>query len=239
MLEDSQRPRRGVSLTRKTLKRITILQDLAPESLKAFESVCRWQEYKANECIFDSDDPSREVYFIVRGAARIVNYAATGRQVGFADCGEGSIVGELSALDGEARSATVFARKKTVVAIADRATFLDLLRTNPQVSLRLMAHLAGVIRDMNERVLDLSSASDVQRVYYELLRRAEPSPAGDGGWLISKLPRHKDLAELVGTTPETVIHAISQLMKAGLVRRRSGSLEILEREKIQELALSG
>ncbi len=238
MSRETKRSPGDVGLTRKTLKGIAILQELPPESLKALESACRWQEYRADDCIFDVDDPSREVFFLVRGAVRIVNYAATGRQVGFANYGEGSILGELSALDGGPRSATVLALERTVLAIADRTTFIDLLESHPKVTLSLMVHLAGVIRGMNDRVLDLSAASDVQRVYFELLRRAEPNPSGDGGWLIHHMPRHKDLAEQVGTTPETVIHAISQLMKSGLVKRRSGSLELLEKDRIQKLALT-
>jgi len=236
---DRKESSRGAGAARETLKRITILKDLAPDALGELEAQCRWREYEANEQIFDADDPSGEVYFILHGSVRVVNYSATGRQVGFADFGAGGVFGELSAIDGEARSASVFAKSRCSVGIIDRATFIDVLRKHPEVSLRMLVHLVGMIRNMNEQVLNLSAASEVQKVYYELLRLAEPSPDGDGSWLIFNMPRHKDLAEIVGTSSETVAHAVSQLMRAALVKRRSGRLELLDRDRIRRLALMG
>lgn len=230
---------RGAGAARETLKRITILKDLAPDALAELEAQCRWREYEANGQIFDTDDPSSEVYFILHGTVRVVNYSAAGHPVGFGNFAAGGIFGELSAIDGAPRSASVFAKSRCSVGIVDRATFIEVLKKHPEVSLRILVHLVGVIRTMNEQVLNLSAASEVQKVYYELLRLAEPSPDGDGSWQIFNMPRHKDLAEVVGTSSETVAHAVSQLMRAALVKRRSGRLELLDRARITQLALMG
>lgn len=223
----------------KTLRRISVLKDLPPDALEHIESQCRWSEYKEHEQIIDPGDLSGEVGFIVKGKARVVNYSATGRQVGFADYEAGSIIGELSAIDGLPRSAAIYALLRTVLATLDRPAFVELVRAHPNVAMRVLSHLTGVIREMNDRFLDLSAISDVQRVYYELLRLAEPSPDGDGKWRVFQMPRHKQLAESVGTTPEIVAHAVSQLMKAELVKRRSGTLELLDKTGIQQLAIMG
>jgi CRP-like cAMP-binding protein len=237
MADDTGSSPNKVSFTLKTLRLTTILKDLPDDTIKELDESCRWAEYAANDQIIDRDDQSGEVYFVVRGAVRIVNYLSTGRQVGFANFESGSLFGELSAIDGEPRSAEVFAQQKTILAIMERRAFIDLIKSSPEVAVRLLIHLAKVIREMNEQVLDLGALSDVQRVYYELLRLAEPDPEGDGGWLVFHMPRHKDLADLVGTTPEIVAHAVSQLMKADLVKRRGGNLELLDKEKIQKLAI--
>lgn len=239
MSDNAKKVPRGAGAALKTLNRITVLKDLAPEALEELEAVTRWREYEANQEIFDADDPSGEVYFILHGSVRVVNYSTTGRQIGFGDCGPGGIFGELSAIDGEPRSASVFAQSKCTVGIVDRATFIKILQEHPGVSLRMLVYLVDMIRKMNEQVLNISAASDVQKVYYELLRLAEPNPDGDGSWLIFNMPRHKDLAELVGTTSETVAHAVSQLMRAELAKRRSGRLELLDRDRIRQLALMG
>lgn len=237
MAEEPKSPSAQVSFTLKTLRRIMVLKDLPDEVVKELDGECRWVDFNANDQVIDRDDQSGEVYFVVRGAVRVVNFLSTGRQVGFADFEAGSLFGELSAIDGEPRSATVFAQQKTILAIMERRRFIELIKSSPDVSVRLLVHLAKIIRDMNELVLDLGALSDVQRVYYELLRLSEPDPEGEGSWFIFHMPRHKDLAELVGTTPEIVAHAVSQLMKAELVKRRGSNLELLNKEKIQRLAI--
>ncbi len=237
MAEETESSSAKISFTLKTLRRITILKDLPDEVVKKLDGECRWAEFSADDQVIDRDDQSGEVYFVVRGAVRVVNYLSTGRQIGFANFEAGTLFGELSAIDGEPRSAAVFAQQKTILAIMERRRFIELIKSSPEVSVRLLVHLAKIIRDMNEQVLDLGALSDVQRVYYELLRLSEPDPEGEGGWFIFHMPRHKDLADLVGTTPEIVAHAVSQLMKAELVKRRGGNLEILDKEKIQRLVI--
>ncbi len=220
----------------KTLRRVEMLKDLSDQEIAALDSQCRWEEYSDGDEVISFEDVSGEVYFVVRGAVRVVHHIENGQQIGYTDRGAGQIVGELSAIDGEPRSATVFAKARSIVGVMERATFIDLIKGEPQVTIRLLIYLTRLVREMNLQFRDIESLSEVQRVYYEILRRAEPNPEGDG-WYVFHMPRHKELAEVANTTPEIVAHAVSQLMKQELVRRRAGSLELLDKKSIQQLAL--
>ena len=79
---------------------------------------------------------------------------------------------ELSAIDGEPRSATLNALKDSAVAVVPGEVFVVFLREHPDVACRLMVHLAGIIRSLNNRVVGLSATTVVQRVYGELVRMA-------------------------------------------------------------------
>lgn len=103
----------------------------------------------------------------------------------------------------------------------------------------LLQHLTSIIRNNNRRIVDLSTRTDVQRVYTELLRLSEPNPNGDGSWLITRMPKHKEIAAWAGTNEESVATALGQLIKVGLAKRRYPSLYIADRAKVRLLAELG
>jgi CRP/FNR family cyclic AMP-dependent transcriptional regulator len=94
-----------------------------------------------------------------------------------------------------------------------------------------------VVRELDSRVLDLSSMSSSQRIYVELLRLAEPAPENDGSWIIEPMPNHRELAALVGTEPEDVARAVGRLLQVGVARRVNRMLRIVDRAHVEALAL--
>ena len=62
------------------LSNIDILSSLSPDERRDFEKSCRWRRFEAEEQIIDRQDQSRDVYFIVEGKVRIVNYTVGGRR---------------------------------------------------------------------------------------------------------------------------------------------------------------
>lgn len=88
---------------------VAILASLKPDELRNLERRCRWRRCGRNEQILDKDSDDRDVYFVVRGAVQVVNFSLTGREVALARVPAGGFFGELSAIDGKPRSATVVA----------------------------------------------------------------------------------------------------------------------------------
>ena len=129
--------------------------------------------------------------FITSGKVRVVNYAPSGREVALAEVGAGGHVGELSAIDGETRSASVVAMADCVVASLAADAFDALLRRHAEIAVDLLRHL---VRISDERIAELSTIGAVQRVSRELLRLAKPDPAHPDTWLVAPLPTQQDMA---------------------------------------------
>ncbi len=200
------------------------------------EQRCRWRRYRAGEQILDRDSDTRDVLFIAQGRIRIVNYAASGREIAFAVVEAGGHVGELSALDGEARSATVVAVTDCTVASLSAEAFGALLERHASMAVALLRHLSKIIRTGDERIAELSVLGAVQRVYRELLRLAEPDPSEANAWRIAELPTQQDIASRVGATRETVARALGQILTAGVVKRQGRTLLIRDHEMLEELS---
>ncbi len=216
-----------------------VLQGVPADVVAQAEDAGTWSIYEADEKICEKGDPSTDFIFLVEGSARVLINAATGQEVAFADIGAGGHFGELSLVDGGPRSATVVAAVPSQVMAVDRTYMLDLISNNAAIAINLLQDFARILRGSNDRVVDLSTKSGIQRVYDELLRLAEPSPNGDGSWYIPTIPMHKDIAVWSGTTNDTVARAIGQLTNVGIVKRRHRSLLIIDRRHIEKLANSG
>lgn len=222
-----------------SLSHAKVLQGAPSEVIARLEASADWREYATGEPLFSQGDQSLDFVFLVSGSARVLIHAASGQEVAFADVLAGGHLGELSLVDGGPRSAAVVAADTCVVAAVTREAMLDVVKHNTVVALNLLEDFARILRGSNDRVVDLSTKSGVQRVYDELLRLAEPSPNGDGSWYIPTVPMHKEIAVWAGTTADTVARAIGQLTNVGIVKRRTRSLHIVDRRHIEKLANSG
>ena len=197
----------------------------------------RRRECVPGERIIERGQTGREVYFVVDGNARVLNFAVSGRVVSFASLGPGAYFGELAAIDGQPRSATVVAQTKCVLAVLDGEEFRRLVLSFPQISITLLRHLSEVIRYADERITNLSSLGAAQRVCLVLLRLAEPDPAVGRNWVVYPLPTQANIASRIGTTRETVARMISRLSADGIAERKSKSLYIRDRDRLEALTL--
>ena len=198
---------------------VALLKGQAKATVSELEEICRWETYGEGDLIFDRTDTSSDVYFIVKGSVRVVGHAKSGQEVAFVDLRAGEHFGELSAIDGEARSATLYTLQDSLLAIVPGDVFVEFMREHADVAVRLMSHFVSTIRMLNSRVVGLSTTTVIQRVYSEILQLAEPDPSNPRRWIINTMPHHKELAVWVGTTPETVAKAIASLLEAQVAKR--------------------
>ena len=220
---------------RKSLAGVALLAELSPERLAALERNCRWRGYAAKEMIFDLESEGTEVYFVVDGAVQIVNYSPSGREIAFAQASAGSYIGELSAIDRHPRSATVVAVGDTTLASVSAATFQKLLLDHPKIALAVLHNLAQMVRAADERIMDLSTLSAINRVHVELLRMVRPDGPDANAGYIRPIPTHSDIASRASTTRETVSRVLSHLARGRILERASDELRVLDIERLNHL----
>lgn len=218
-----------------SLAKVAILTDLDPADLDKLEQRCSWRKFKKQELIIDRQADSREVYFIVSGRVRVVNYSLSGREVTFDDLEAGESFGELAALDSQPRSANVVALEDTTVASLTHDAFRELLLEHPELALKILVVMAGIIRTSTERIMDLSTLGANNRVHAELLRLAKPGMREDNTAVITPIPIHGDIASRVSTTRETVARVLGDMSRNELVKREEDKLIILDVEYLSDM----
>ncbi len=218
-----------------TLRAVELLSELPAEEVRRLEGRVQWHRYDANEQIIDREAESRDVFFIVQGKVRVVNFSLSGREISFDDIDAGGYFGELAALDGAPRSANIVALTPTTVAIMSPTMFNELLLNYPAVALKLIQRLVSVIRTSNSRIMDLSTIGANNRVHAELLRLARPGMAGDNTARIEPIPIHGDIASRVSTARETVARVLGDLAREGVVERSGNALIIQDMARLEAL----
>lgn len=217
------------------LAQLHVLEGLSEKDLKRIARQCTWRRFAPDQQILDRDSTSTDVYFVIEGEVRIVNYSIAGREVQLAAFTPGDYFGDLAAIDGLPRSASVNAARDTLVAVISGDDFLAILERHGSAAIYVLRRLARIIRACDDRIMDLSTLSAYQRVYGEILRRAKPDKNVPGQWVVRPYPPEREIASRAGTTRETVARAVSQLRQSDIVIRKDRNLYIRNRAKIVEL----
>ena len=216
------------------LSNIALLAELPAEELHAVEHSCHYRRFAPQEQIIERGARGRDVYFLVRGRARAINYSLAGREIAFGDIVAGMCFGELPALDNQPQPAAVIAVEDSLVLALQQGLFQALLARHPCLALRLLRQLSQTVRDGIERVMDLSTLDAQCRVQAELLRQAAVEPRG-GGATIQPIPMHSDIASRVSTSRETVARVLNDLARKGIVERRRDALLISDVNRLRRM----
>jgi len=223
----------------RSLARVEIFRDLADADRRRIEERCRWRTYAAQETLIAREQDTHEVHFVVWGRVRVLDYAASGREVAFDDIGPGGSVGELAAIDGGTRSASVIAVQRTLSASLDQRTFLKVLADHPDAGLAAMRRLTRMVRQASERIMDLSALGANNRVHAEILRLARETAGPDAETArLSPIPVHSEVASRVSTTRETVARVFSDLTREGILRKERNVLVVDDVPALAEMVAS-
>nr|WP_246500415.1 Crp/Fnr family transcriptional regulator [Azospirillum rugosum] len=215
---------------------IDLLRPLPPEERAALARQCRWRRFQANEQIIDHLGETRDVIFIAAGRVRVLSHSAAGREISFDDVDAGGFLGEMAAIDGLPRSASVAAVEDgTLIAFLAPKPFRDLVTGHPDLAIAVMKRLCRVVRLTTDRVMELSTLGANNRVHAELLRLAKRGRAEGGAAVIAPIPVHADIASRVSTTRETVARVLSDLSREGLVERRPDALVVRDVARLEQL----
>ncbi len=218
------------------LSKIELLKNINDKDLNDLSNNASILNYNSAEQIIDRNAQNKDIFFVISGSVRVVNYSNSGREIAFAKFTEGDYFGEISAIDGKPRSANVVAIENCVLISVKRESFIDLLHRNSKISFLILKRFTEIIRISDERIMDLSTLRAVQRVYVELLRRTDKDVAVPELWVIRPMPSHSLIASLAGTTRETVARVLSNLTDAKIVEKKSKALYIRNKNKLEQLA---
>ena len=217
------------------LSRVELFRGLSPAVVEALAADCQWREYETGAAIIGQDDPSRDVYFVASGRVRVTFFAQNGREIAFRDLADGASFGELSAIDGRMRSASVVALAPTVLASATREQFWRLLRAHASMTENLLKQLAKLIRDLTERVVDYSTLGVQNRIQAELVRMSREAGVSQNRAILAPIPRHADIASRVSTNREAVARELGQLARQGLIERHHDALVVCDVAQLLEM----
>jgi len=221
---------------RDPLHGVAILAGIEAEARTALARRCRWRSVPAGTRLIARDETDGDVLFLVEGEARVMDESVDGREITYSRVGAGGVLGELAAIDGGPRSASVVALTDCRIAALPGDAFRALIVRHPAIALGLLEQLTRAVRFADLKLMELATMGAVQRVARHLLRQPARRDAEAPGLVISPLPTQEMIAAATGTTRETVGRIMVQLRHAGVVERRGRRLVVPSPERLRGLA---
>jgi hypothetical protein len=156
-----------------SLEDVDLLASLSASERRIIEGECRVVDFKKDSDIVKRGDYSRDVIFVVRGRVLVFNYASSGKLIALDEVSVGGYCGELAAIDGLGRSASVSALESdTKIAFLPHDLFLKVVDDHPEVAAKLRLRLANIVRKSTEQVLDIGFVNWWRQLVPKLLERS-------------------------------------------------------------------
>ena len=211
------------------LQSVALFWDLSEEELGYISQKMIARHYETGKFIFLEDSEGEQCFFVVQGSVKVTRLSKDGREVILAMLNEGEFFGEMALLDGESRSANVIALEKTEVLTLNREDFLVVLHDYPQIAIQLLKEMADRLRKSDRQIASLSLSDAEKRIALCIIRFADEQGIIKRGQVsIPKMPIQQDIANMAGTSRETVSRAINLLEKEHFIKRQGRELLILD-----------
>ena len=170
-----------------------------------------------------------EVLLLLSGWVKVSATTSAGRTVLLALRGPGDLVGELSALDEEPRSASIEAIEPVQALAMTHERFRALLRERPDTALTLMRELSARLRDADAKRIQLGTYTTVERVGLCLLELCERFGQEEDGAIEIALPlSQEELASWAGASLESVGRALQQMRGLGWIETRRRAIRVVD-----------
>lgn len=217
------------------LRRVPFFSHLNATEVAEIDERFHERGAEPDEPIFTAGDPARELFIVARGELKWSRFTPQGQNVLLDVLVPGEFFGSLPLLGDDVHPDSVRAHSAACVLRADAADVRDILDRYPGVALRVLEHVARRLRDAQEQIRHLSASRAEGRLAAILVRLA--AKLGRDGAEEARVPlSQQDLAEMSGTTLETVNRTLRRFRDDGLVRTGRGSVSVRDAAGLAEIA---
>ncbi|MGE0170971.1 Crp/Fnr family transcriptional regulator [Nocardioides sp.] len=216
----------------------SLLSLLAPEHQAGLLGMGTGRSFDRNEILMREGEPGRALFLLLRGCVKVVSIAATGDVRLLAVRLAGDVVGELAALDGDPRSATVVTAARTTARVIGHEEFGRYVAAHAAVGAAVQRCVTAKLRQATRFRADAaagpSTLARLARVLHQLgASYGQPSPSG---LLIDVHLSQPELAALVGVAQASIERALGELRARGMVRTGYRQLLISDADGLRTLA---
>jgi CRP/FNR family cyclic AMP-dependent transcriptional regulator len=227
------REQRDVAL----LSDVPLFAGVGRETLAFLAAKLRRRRFGRGEALVRQGEPAQALLLITSGSAKVSRLTEDGDEAVLGLVGPGGCIGEVAALDGSPRSATVTAVEPAETLVLARADLIAAVRDDPELALALIGTLAMRLRRADARLEDAYFSDLETRLARRLLQTAEEHGRKTEAGIETPLPlTQSELASMLGAGRPRVNGLLGGFQDAGLIRLGKGSFTILQPEELRRRA---
>jgi CRP-like cAMP-binding protein len=216
----------------------TFLDALTEEEAADLHAAGRRRAYGPGVTLFHEGDDSGPVVVLLGGRVKVSTLGGGGREAIVAVRGPGDLIGELSAIDGGPRSATVTTLEPAEVLLVPGSAFAALLERHLRIALVLLRMVAGRLRYADSQQAQFATQDVVGRVAARLLELGDRFGVAEDGRIVIELPiSQEELAAWTGSSREAVSKALQQLRALHVLETGRKRITVLDAEALRRRAM--
>ena len=155
----------------------------------------------------------------------------------YASLKDGEMFGEMAAIDDFPRSAWVCAISNCKVISLPGTVFINLLKNNADICLKILKKLSTRIRLSDEKITDVSLFGTEQRVCIELVRMTKLDPRTKNNvYQIKQMPTQANFANIIGTSRETVSRVLAKLRYDQIIIKTETGFVVPDKKQLEKRA---
>jgi CRP/FNR family transcriptional regulator, cyclic AMP receptor protein len=215
---------------------VPLFGGLSTRDLSAVSDMMVRKHFMAGEIIVKEEEEEGQTFFVITsGVVHVAVMTSEGKSAVLATLKRGDFFGEMALLDGEPRSASVVAAQECDLFLLYRRVFLDMLQRFPKIAIHLLTEMSQRLRRANHHINTLSMMSVYGRVADVLIELSkEHGIRAKDMILIYNRPTHQTIANMAGTSRETVSRILSQLQKKRYIAIDGKKMVILNEKKLYD-----
>jgi CRP/FNR family transcriptional regulator, cyclic AMP receptor protein len=216
---------------------VGFLEGLTEAAAADLRAAGRPRRYPKGSLLFAEGDVAHEVLLITSGAVKVMITAPSGREVVLDVLEDGTLVGELSAIDGADRSATAMALTPVEVLAIDHGAFRRLLDRHPALAFALLGLVVARLREASRRQLEFGANDALGRVCQRLCELALRYGTEEDDHTVITMPlSQQDLAAWAGLSREAVVKGLRALRALGWLETDGRRVVIVDRDAVDRRA---
>lgn len=213
------------------------LDQLSPADRDDLCARGRRRRWPPGATLFGEGDRSTTVVLVLSGRAKVFSLTEQGGEVLLAIRGPGALVGEMSALDGAPRSASVAALEPLDTIVVPVQAFLDFLNASPDAAVCIVRLIVGRLRDADRKRIEFGTYDALGRVALRLAELAERfGQSAERGVRITLPLTQDELAAWTGSSRESVTKALRTLRRHGVIETSRRSVAVLDLDGLRARA---
>lgn len=208
----------------KILRQVSLFKDLSDDEITPFFKIARKQNFADKSMIFMHETPVTHVFIVASGKVKVFRNDIVGKEQIICVKQSGDLFPHVGFFRPGNYPAHAQAIEDTVLFSISIKEFEKVLVANPHLSIKLLRVLGDRIVDLQQRLEEMSLRSTNERILLLLQRLSEThSSVQPDGWIkLNTKFTNADLANMIGTTRESVNRMISQLKKEGTLLVKDG-----------------
>jgi CRP-like cAMP-binding protein len=219
------------------LKKIPLLAELGPEGLARLAERVEQREIRRREVVYMNGDPGEALYFVNGGRIKISKVTRDGKSLTLFYCGPSELFGEGCLLDGGPRTEMAEAVENAMLTQIERADFERLLAAHAHLGSSMTRLMVARRRELETKVEALVFRDVTSKLAELLIKLAGEYGVDDArGTLVALKITHQEMANLIGSTRETVSLTLSQFKRKGLIHIDGRKVILADPEGLKALA---